>query len=122
MNKAYDRIDWDFVKAVLLKMGFARNWVMMVMRCISSVEFAIVVNGKAGDDFKSIGGIRQGDPFSPYLLIISSDVLSSMLNHVVSRGILHGIKFWRTGLVLSHLFFADDCRVVGQILKSTCQL
>ncbi|CAB4279132.1 unnamed protein product [Prunus armeniaca] len=40
-------------------MGFARNWVMMVMRCISWVEFAIIVNGKAGDDFKSTRGIRQ---------------------------------------------------------------
>lgn len=35
---------------------------MMVMRFISSVELAIIViNGKAGDDFKSTRGIRQGD-------------------------------------------------------------
>lgn len=31
MIKAYDRVDWGFLKAVLLKMGFHHSWVQLVM-------------------------------------------------------------------------------------------
>lgn len=132
MNKAYDRIEWDFLRAVLLKMGFAEIWVEKVMNCVSSVEFCVIINGKAGGGFKPSRGIRQGDPISPYLFIIVSDVLFSMLNHAAARGFLKGLSFGRRGLTLTHLFFADDsllflkatsqnCRVVSQILKSYCK-
>lgn len=65
MSKAYDRIEWDFVQVVLLKMGFTSKWVGWVMRCLSSVEFAVIVNGKAGSYFTPTRGLRQRDPLSP---------------------------------------------------------
>ncbi|BFG35167.1 hypothetical protein CerSpe_214410 [Prunus speciosa] len=132
MNKAYDRIEWDFVKEVLHKLGFDSTWVRLVMRCITSVRFTVLLNGKAGIPFKPTRGIRQGDPISPYIFILVSDVLSSMLNKAVERGIVQGIKFREDGPTLSHLFFADDsllflkvteenCAAIERILKSYCQ-
>ncbi|KAK4394097.1 hypothetical protein Sango_1880500 [Sesamum angolense] len=37
MSKAYDRIEWGFLKRILLKMGFQTCIVKMIMSCVSSV-------------------------------------------------------------------------------------
>ncbi|XP_075481232.1 uncharacterized protein LOC142521946 [Primulina tabacum] len=43
-SKAYDRIDWGFLKAIMLKMGFCNRWVNYIMLCITSVSYTIKVN------------------------------------------------------------------------------
>ncbi|KAH0974907.1 hypothetical protein GBA52_016806 [Prunus armeniaca] len=73
-------------------MGFDQTWVPLVMRCITSVRFTVLLNGKSGNPFKPSRGIRQGDPISAYIFILVSDVLSVMLNKAVVRGIVQGIR------------------------------
>lgn len=66
MNKVYDKVEWDFLEVTMLKMGFTCSWVDLVMRCVSSVELLVLINGCPGYNFRPIHGLRQGDPFSPY--------------------------------------------------------
>ncbi|XP_016706911.1 uncharacterized protein [Gossypium hirsutum] len=59
MSKAYDRVEWTFLKEVLLRMGFAEEWVSLILRCVSIVSYTVNINGRRGDVFKPTRGLRQ---------------------------------------------------------------
>ncbi|BFG34804.1 hypothetical protein CerSpe_210780 [Prunus speciosa] len=80
----------------------------MVMRCVSTVSFSVVINGKPSSSFIPSRALCQGDPLSPYLFILISEVLSRNVDVAVSRGCLHGVRTCRSGPTISHLLFADD--------------
>ena len=44
MSKAYDKVEWIFLKKILLKMGFHNSWVALIMECITVVSFSILAN------------------------------------------------------------------------------
>ena len=46
MSKAYDKVEWVFLERILLKMGFQDTWVAMIMQCITTVSYSILVNGQ----------------------------------------------------------------------------
>lgn len=108
LSKAYDRIEWSILKAILLKMGFCERWVKLVMECVSSVEYYVQVEGEEVGPIYPQRGLRQGDPLSPYLFILVAEGLSAMFRKYEARGLLHGIGIARGAPKISHLFFADD--------------
>lgn len=71
MNKAYDRVRWDFVEWLLDAMGFPAHWRHWIMQCITTVSYSILVNGESSSPFKPKCGLRQGDPLSSYILFWS---------------------------------------------------
>ncbi|XP_074266422.1 uncharacterized protein LOC141589691 [Silene latifolia] len=108
MAKAYDRVEWQFLKNILDAMGFDRAWVNRVMACVSTVSFSVLINGTPSEEFMPTRGLRQGDPLSPYLFIHCAKALSSMLRRAVERGSLHGVRISNGAPIISHLLFADD--------------
>lgn len=126
-NKAYDRVEWDFLEEVLRKMGFEENWIRWTMECITTVNFDIFVNGEARSKVSPGRGLRQGDPLSPYLFVLVKDVLSKLMQQGIADSQREGMIINKHCPVLSHIFFADDailflkaelknCRAVKSIL------
>ena len=92
----------------IICMGFAPPWINLVMMCVRSVKYVVLVNGIPMGSVIPSRGIRQGDPISPYLFIICVEALSSLLSRANRDGVLTGFPTSRMGPRLNHLFFAND--------------
>lgn len=108
MSKAYDRVEWNFLRAMCCKLGFADSWTDLIMRCVSTVSYSILVNGQPSETFLPQRGLRQGDPLSPYLFLICAEAFSSLIHKAENHAEITGIKVARHAPPISHLFFADD--------------
>ncbi|VVA31869.1 Hypothetical predicted protein, partial [Prunus dulcis] len=80
-EKAYDHVEWNFVDDVLARKGFG---------------------------FRASRGLRQGDPLSPFLFTLVSDVLSRIIERAQDVNLVHGIVSGHDQVEVSHLQFADD--------------
>ena len=45
ISKAYDRVEWEFLHKIMLKLGFTERWVNLVMWCVSSASYIVLLNG-----------------------------------------------------------------------------
>lgn len=108
LEKAYDRVDWDFLSYLLWRMGFGVKWRRWIQECVLTVSFSIVVNGSPQGFFQAQRGLRQGDPLSPFRFVIIGEALSRMLSRAVEAKLISGCRVAFGGLTVLHIQFVDD--------------
>ncbi|XP_074306400.1 uncharacterized protein LOC141641645 [Silene latifolia] len=108
MSKAYDRLNWNFIKGVLSSLNLSGSMVHLIMSTIETVTYDILINGAPLEKFKPRCGIRQGDPLSPYIFALCTEVISQMILYAQDVTFIKSTKICKNGPDISHLLFADD--------------
>ncbi|GJW63854.1 hypothetical protein Tco_0115738 [Tanacetum coccineum] len=108
IQKAYDTVDWGFLKSVLIGFGFHEKMIAWIMECVSTTSFSINLNGSFHGHFKGKRGLRQGDPLSPYLFTMVMEVLTLILRRKIRNSDDFRYHRFCEDLELINLCFADD--------------
>lgn len=98
----------------MAKVGFEKQWAARVLQCVESVSYRLKVNDTLSDLIWPERGIRQGDPISPYLLILCQEWFSMKLRKLQCEGRVQGIRVAREAPRINHLLFTDDCLIFIQ--------
>ncbi|KAA3472034.1 non-LTR retrotransposon transposase [Gossypium australe] len=108
LEKAYDRVNWDFLRETLDALDLPEGWTNKVMKCVETTSMQVLWNGEKTAQFLPRRGLRQGDPLSPYLFVLIMERLAHLINQALLDRKWKPIKLSRNGPPLTHLFFADD--------------
>lgn len=131
LEKAYDRIRWDFLEDTLQAAKLPEIWIQWIMQCVINPEMSLLWNGERTEAFMPQRGLRQGDPLSPYLFVLCMERLCHQIELAVAEKEWKPIKLSRGGPSLSHVCFADDLilfaeasvsqiRVIRRVLEKFC--
>lgn len=88
------------------------------MRCVNSVNFSVILNGLLSNKFTPSRWLRQGDPLSPYLFLMVSEVMSKMISIAIETKQLHEVRMSPHGPSISYILFADDTLIFLKVDKS----
>ncbi|XP_042489716.1 uncharacterized protein LOC122069718 [Macadamia integrifolia] len=91
VQKAYDSLSWKFLFATLIKFGLSDKWISWIQLLLSSSTLFVLVNGGPEGFFPVGKGLRQGDPISPFLLILAEEVFCRGLKLLVMDGKLKSL-------------------------------
>ena len=120
MSKAFDRVEWNFIKGVIEKLGFVEKWIDLIMNCVSSVSYSILINGEACGNISPSRGIRQGDPLSPGLFLLCVEGFSALIHEATRNQQINGISIYRGCPLITHLFFADNSLLFCKAKDQEC--
>ena len=84
----------------------------LIMDCITTVLYYILVNGEPKGMITPSRGLRKGDHLSPYLFLFYAEGLNALLCNDATRGNIQGFLIRRNGPKFTHLFFVDDCLIL----------
>ena len=120
LEKAYNKLEWSFIRDMLICFNIPKNLIDLTMSCISSVSTLLLFNGRALEHFLPTRGIRQGNPLSPYMFIMCMDYLGQLIQETCEDKSWIPIKASRRGPAFSHLFLVDDLVLFTKANMENC--
>jgi hypothetical protein len=103
-EKAYNRVEWEFLEGTMDALGFDRNWISWVKALFIDSWCSVGLNGVISPSFKFSRSVRQGCPVAPLLYLLIKDCLGYVLE---GEGV-EGIALPRPGYQVIDQEFADD--------------
>lgn len=133
LEKAYDRLEWSFIKMVHEHFNFPRNIINLIMSCVTITSASILFNGGKLSSFQPSRGIKQGDPLSPFLFLLCIEFLVAQITTMCEERRWDKIKTSKNGPGFSHIFFADNpilfakansknCDAIMEVLNNFCDI
>lgn len=113
LSKAYDKVNWNYLEAILKDFGFDIQWIKWILALIKSTKFSILVNGSPANPFSPSQGIRQGDPLSPFLFVILMEGLSRLICRAKEEGKIKGLQPLPSIPTTTRQQFVDDTMLHG---------
>ena len=119
-EKAFDSLEWSFIERTLQYFGFGPSLISWFQTFYKNIESCVLNNGWASCFIQLQRGVRQGCPLSPYLFILSAEILAKAIR---SNKNIKGISVNNSEIKISQ--YADDTTFIlngtSESLSATLQ-
>ena len=115
-EKAYDRVDWNYMYRVLQKMGFGEAFIQWIKLLYHDTKVSLLLNGSLSPEISPSRGVKQGDPLSAFLFILAIEPLGNLLRQREEYGVSIN-----DNVVLTNLLFADDTTLLSNSLSGVME-
>nr|KYP70197.1 LINE-1 reverse transcriptase isogeny [Cajanus cajan] len=95
LEKAYDKVSWDFLQATLHRFDFPTGIIQMTMWEVESSMLSMLWNGGRLKPFQPSRGLKQGTPLSPYLFVLYVEILTFHIHELNREGSREAIQISR---------------------------
>ena len=83
------------MERVKTKMGFHARWIQLMMMCITTASYSVLINGEPHRHITPTRGLRQRDPLSPYLFLMYTKGLHGLISKAAHNGDIRGVSLCR---------------------------
>ena len=87
------------------------------MQCVTTTSLSILINGSPYSFFKPKRGLRQGDPLSSFLFILTAEILARLIKREEANNKIIGYKQALDLTPITHLQFTDDLFIFAQAMR-----
>jgi hypothetical protein len=111
-KKAFDKIEHQVILQVMKHKGFGPKWIRWMEMIMSLGTSAILLNGVPDKTFHCRRGVRQGDPLSHLPFVLAADLLQTIVNSAMQKGILNMPIKEKCGFDFPIVQYADDTLLI----------
>lgn len=104
-EKAYDRVNMNFLFSVLKSAGFGPSFINWVKILYNQISSSVLVNNHISEPFNLSRGLRQGCSLSPLLFVLCLEPLAIKVR---SSANISGLTLPGTTIAVKQIMYADD--------------